>query len=80
MLMVRMFVHTRPWLVIDCTPPTPNFPLPFPSPNGPLQFTLHVFEDGITNQVHSLIQSETLIRYQTGSSEGALLQVAEIHH
>jgi hypothetical protein len=26
MLMVRMFVHTLPSLVMNCRPPTPNFP------------------------------------------------------
>ncbi len=38
------------------TPYSLTSPSPFPPPNGPLQFTLHVFKDDITNQLHSLIQ------------------------
>jgi hypothetical protein len=44
-------VHTRTRLVINCPPPTPN-PPPF-FPNGPLQFTLHVFKDDITSATYT---------------------------
>ncbi len=48
MIVVRMPIHTCPWLVIDCPPLTPYLPLP--SQRLP-QFMLHVFRDYITTSV-----------------------------
>jgi hypothetical protein len=62
MLVVRMFVRTCPWLMIDAHPLPLTSPSPFPPPNGLLQFTLHVFKDDISNQVHSLKQYLSCVR------------------
>ncbi len=48
MIVVRMPIHTRPWLVIDCPPLTPY---PHPPLQRLPQFMLHVFRDEITTSV-----------------------------
>ncbi len=58
MLVVQMFVHTRPWLVINCQPPTPNSPLLLLT--VPYSPSYMFSKTTIQHQVHSLIQLKSL--------------------
>jgi hypothetical protein len=55
MLVVQMFVHTRPWLMTNCPPPTPNSPplLPLTVPYSSRYMSPKMTSQ---HQVHSLIQ------------------------